>query len=194
MGKGKNIKTLAELAKSVKARKLANQRQRTARQIAAAANDPLDATVNQFAAKHGDYDRNGRHVVNRGGTAVDRWKRDGQLSDTQMAAILHMRRLWDLTESSTRLVANFDRTVFGCPGNGNDAEIEARSDLHRIIDIFRHPLDEYYRVFENVCRFDEPAGKAGSRLSRNNRDSVTAARLIVCMVADTIYQRERLSY
>lgn len=194
MGKAKDIKTLAELAKQMKARVKEQERQRAERQIKSAANDPLDGTVNAFAAKHGDYDRNGRHVVNRGGTAIDRWTRDGQLSDTQQAAILHMRRLWELTETSTRLVANLDRTVFGCPGNGNDAEIEARSDLHRIIDIFRHPLDEYYRIFELVCRFDEPAGTAGSKLANDNRAASTAARTVVCFVADTIYARERLSY
>lgn len=157
-----------------------------------AANDkdrPVE--VNQFAAKHGDYETNLRFIVNRGGTPLARWQKAGLISDTQQAAIQHCIRLWELTSASGRLVANLDRTVFGCPGDGNLAEIEARDDLHRIRTGFPAP---YWSIFENVCRFDEPAGMAGSKLAEDDVTRRTMARAIVCMVADMIYMRERLSY
>lgn len=161
------------------------------------ASEAARSLVNEFAASKGDYIQAGRFgtgrkvMLNRGGTPIDRWKRDGQLSDTQLAAIDHCRRLWHLIDCGPRLVANLDRTVFGCPGNGNPREIEARGDIHRIKSGFPLP---YWSVFEDVCRHDEPAGYAGSRLASDSRTATTAARLVVAMVADTIYMRERLSY
>lgn len=157
-----------------------------------AANEDAQApVVNDFAAKHGDYETNLRFIVNRGGTPIARWKKANLLSEHQEAAILHCIRLWELTSSSGRLVANLDRTVFGSAGNGHSAEIEARDDLHRIKSGFPAA---YWDVFENVCRFDEPAGVAGSRLAEDDVTRRTMARTIVCMVADMIYMRERLSY
>lgn len=146
------------------------------------------------AEAHGDFARHMKHTVNRGGTAIDRWRSAKLLSDAQVAAILHMFRLWELTTSSRSVVANLDRGIAGTAGDGNMAEIEARLNLHRIIDYFPHPIDAYYHIFENCCRFDEPAGVAGSRLAGGDRTGPRAALTVVQFVADTIYMRERLSY
>lgn len=149
-------------------------------------------TVNPFTEQHGDYDRNGRYVVNRGGTPVARWKAAGHLSDSQQAAIAHCIRLWEIVGApSIKLVANLDRTVFGSPGDGHPMEIEARSDLSRIKAYV--PRD-YFEVFENVVRFDEPAGRAGSRFANEAREAQTCARTVVQFVADIIAMKERLSY
>lgn len=156
-----------------------------------AAEDAQAPLVNDFAASHGIIERNMGFVVNRGGTAIDRWKREGLLSETQQAAILHCQRLWHVIDRGPRLVANLDRTVFGSHGDGHPREVEARSDLHRIKSGF--PL-QFWDVFENVCRNDEPAGVAGSRLANDSRSASSAARTVVSLIADTIYMRERLSY
>jgi hypothetical protein len=158
--------------------------------------DQPEPLVNEFAARHGDYGRDGRAgksavMRNRGGTAIDRWEANGLVSETQLAAIAHMQRLWRIVDAGPRLVTNLDQTIFGCAGEGNLAEIEARSDLQRISGGFPSP---YWNVFENVARFDEPAGTAGSRLANFSRSSAEAARLVVCLIADTLYLRERLSY
>jgi hypothetical protein len=147
--------------------------------------------VNKFADRHGIFERNMRFVINRGGTAVDRWTREGLLSETQQAAILHCQGLWRAIDCGPRLVANLDRTVFGSHGDGHPREVEARSDIHRIKSGF--PL-QFWDVFENVCRHDEPAGTAGSRLANDSRSASAAARTVVGLIADTIYMRERLSY
>ena len=161
---------------------------------AAEARTPL---VSEFAARHGDYApaaKTGemrKAMRNRGGTTLDRWQANGLISDSQLAAILHMQRLWRLVENGPRLVANLDRTVFGCPGEGHFAEIAARDSIDRIRRGFPHP---YWDVFERVCRWDEPAGTAGSRLANVSRAANEAARLTVCLIADMIHLRERLSY
>jgi len=155
------------------------------------ANDASQPLVNEYAAQHGDYDRNLRVVINRGGTPVARWRTARLLSDSQNAAIDHCIALWDAISTSGGLVANLDRTVFGSPGEGNMREIEARDDLHRIKGYF--PA-KYWNVWENVCRFDEPAGYAGSRLTECKNDATAAARIVVQFVADVISMKERLSY
>lgn len=155
------------------------------------ANDAGAPAVNAFAARHGDYERNLRVVVNRGGTPIARWKTAKLLSDSQLAAIDHCIGLWDAIGTSGGLVANLDRTVFGSPGDGNVREIEALNDLHRIKG---YVPDKYFSIYENVVRFDEPAGFAGSRLTECKNDQVSAARTVVQFVADIIAMKERLSY
>lgn len=152
--------------------------------------------INRFMARHGDYYRDNRAgksalIINRGGTAIDRWARMKLLTESQLAAIAHCQSLWNVIDRGPRLVANLDRTIFGCHGTGHPREIEARSDLHRIKSGFPLP---YWDVFENVCRHDEPAGTAGSRLANTSRSASEAARLTVGMVAEIIYMRERLTY
>lgn len=176
-------------------RKLTGRLQRIADRMAAEhAQAPL---VNSHAARHGDYvpaaetGEMRRAMRNRGGTALDRWQAAGMISDSQLAAILHVQRLWRLVEQGPRLVANLDRTVFGCQGEGNLAEIEARAALDRIRRGFPFP---HWDVFERVCRWDEPAGTAGSRLANVSHEGSLAARLTVCLIADLIYMREKLSY
>ncbi|MCA1653454.1 MAG: hypothetical protein LC656_04550 [Sphingomonadales bacterium] len=199
---GRPNKAIEALAASVAERKQRERREREARGRLAnlkrgtAPQGQPEALVNEFAARHGDYARDSRAgkssiMRNRGGTAIDRWQANGLLSETQLASIAHMQRLWQIVDAGPRLVANLERTVFGCPGDGNFAEIEARDDINRISSGFPAP---YWNVFENVVRFDEPAGAAGSRLSNFSRSAAEAARLIVCLIADTIYLRERLSY
>lgn len=170
---------------------------RPKRKTKAAAKPAAPPLVNQYAARHGDYApaaQTGemRHaMLNRGGTPLARWRSAGLITDHQNAAIDHCIRLWQLSDTSGRLVANLDRTVFGCPGDGNMAEIEARADLARIKGYIPR---KYYDVFENCIRFDEPAGVAGSKLAEDDVTRRTMARTIVGFVADIIFERERLSY
>jgi hypothetical protein len=156
------------------------------RETIEAATAPL---VNRFAEQHGDYGRNLRFVTNRGGTAIDRWRRDGNLSDSQVAGILHCQNLWSKLGSQS-VVVDFDR-VRGQPSGIGYSQHEALAEVHRISSSFPH---DYWDVFENVCRHDLPAGVAGSRLANTKRSAETAARLIVCFIADLISMRERLSY
>lgn len=126
-------------------------------------------------------------LVNRGGTPVARWKSAGLLSASQIAAIDHCEVLWAQLGGKS-LVMNFDR-IGGGQGNGW-AEQEALDDLKRIRG---YVPPKYWSTFENVVRFDEAAGAAGSSLTAVRSDQVTAARIVVQFVADIISMKERLT-
>lgn len=146
--------------------------------------------VDQFRAQHGDYERNLRFVVNRGGTAIDRWIKAELLTEGQQAGIRHCQNLWAVLRAP-KLVAVMDATRGGDTDGFNVRQIDALNEIHRISS--EYPFD-YWQVFENVCRHDLPAGVAGSRLSNRKRSAVDAARMIVCFIADMIATKERLSY
>jgi len=126
-------------------------------------------------------------LINRGGTPVARWKAAKLLSDSQIAAIEHCETLWSRL-SGKALVMDLTRIPGAGQGNGW-AEQEALDDLKRIKSYI--PA-KYWAVFENVCRFDETAGFAGSALTDCRNDQVATARVTVQFVADIISMKERL--
>jgi len=157
-------------------------------------NAPL---VNEFTARHGEYRPRGKYngasamYENVGATPIARWRSGGMVSDSQQAAFDHCIGLWECLGTSAGLVANLDRTIFGCPGDGNPREVDARKQLTELKD---HVGAKYWSIFEMVVRFDEPAGVAGSRLESTTRNREVAARNCVLFVADIIAMRARLSY
>lgn len=173
--------------------KLADQAR--ARAANEAANEPL---VPVHAQQHDTYEHDAKYgaerkrMVNRGGTPIRRWIAAGLLTESQQAAIAHCLNLWGIISGSGSLSCNLGKDgVRSASGLGHPREVEAREDLKRIRGYF--PL-RYWDCFENVARWDEPAGVAGSKLSVKKDSHETAARLTVQFVADTIYLRERLSY
>jgi hypothetical protein len=126
-------------------------------------------------------------LINRGGTPVARWKAAKLLSDSQVAAIDHCETLWAQLGGKA-LVMDLERIPGAGQGNGW-AEQEALDHLKFIKD---YVPSKYWRVFENVCRFDQPAGTAGSELANNSRSAIDAARIVVAFVADIIAMKERL--
>lgn len=133
-------------------------------------------------------------MVNRGGTPVARWKASDQLSSSQIAAIDHCTRLWQLAGTQSRVTGSYGERIASSGTSEYAAviEIDARRTLHRIIDYFPGPLRAYWECFENVCRHDMPAGVAGSSLSKSTRTADARAFTVVCFVADTIAFKERL--
>src|SRR5690606_15090403 len=131
----------------------------------------------------------------RGGTPLCRWIAAGKLSDSQMLAIQECRRLWAIAGVEQRTTANYgERLAASSHSDDHRAivEIEAREDLRRIQGYFKG-LEKWWQIFENVVRFDEPAGVAGSRLGFGSRSSEDRAHTVVCLVADIIAEKERLS-
>jgi hypothetical protein len=141
---------------------------------------------------HVDFAQRATVHINRGGTPLARWK--DSLSDSQKAGIGHCLRLWELTGLRQSLTANYGQRIAGASNEHRAAvQIDARDDLWRIIDYFPGELRTYWQVFENVCRFDMPAGVAGSDLSQSNRTAEARAHQVVCFVADIIATKERLT-
>lgn len=140
---------------------------------------------------HADTYRRETVYINRGGTPIARWALEGRLTDNQQRAISHCLYLWRLAGTEKRVTANYGERI---PGSGDSEhravnEIEARDDLHRIMDYIPAP---YWNVWENVVRWDEPAGVAGSKLGFGGRSACDRAHQVVCFVADLIAMKERL--
>jgi len=163
-----------------------------------------DALVTPEAERQGDYRSDFvTHVetntkaytkLNRGGDPVSRWTASGSLTDAQIAVIKWCYARWELAGLQQRVTANYGERI---PGEGSNElrsarEIDARDDLHRVRDYFPGPLLTYWQCFENVCRFDMPAGVAGLALSPSNRTADAWAHQVVCFVADIIGSRERI--
>ncbi len=151
--------------------------------------------VNDFAFSHGDYGQLGklndaRHaLINRGGTPVARWTHAKLLSDSQQAAIAHCVRLWSMINGRS-LVAVLDKI----PGSNHGDGYNEQYALSELASMKAYIPSKYWGVFESVCRFDEPAGYAGSRLTDCTNDQTATARVVVQFVADIIAMNERLSY
>lgn len=132
-----------------------------------------------------------RRIINRGGTPIMRWIASGKISETQGLAIQTCYRLWALVGLEQRTTASYGERIAGGDASEQRAAllIEAREDLYRIQDYIPAP---YWEIFQNVCRFDEPAGVAGSRMGFGSRSSEDRAHTVVCFVADIIAMKERL--
>lgn len=129
-------------------------------------------------------------LINRGGTAVERWianDKSGIFEEGQQRAIRYTQGLWVKADGKLRAV-DTTRDVVDCMVEGLSQQ-EALDELARLKDRVPHP---YWDVYENVCRFDEEAGVAGSRLASNSRSAIDAAKTTVAFTASLIAQWRRL--
>jgi hypothetical protein len=168
------------------AREMANQRDQTR---------PL---VSPFAAQHGEHvpAENGSRL-NSGASPLVRWQINKSLTVSQLAAIEMCLRIWKTVGIPSRSCTASYGEQRGGVANLNESEhaimkhMEARSDLRRIEAYFP---SHYWEIFENCIRFDEPAGIAGSRLGFGDRTAQARAHQVVCLVADMIAVKERITY
>lgn len=136
-----------------------------------------------------------KRIINRGGTPLARWVKAGKLNEAQISAIELCQWLWATTGRESRVTALYG--AFTGKSDAIESEVavqrylDAKEDLARIEGYFRG-LKPYWQVFENVCRFDEPAGAAGSRLGQGSRSAEDRAHNTVCFIADFIATNERL--
>lgn len=155
--------------------------------------------VSPFLAQHGEYrestvvDLSGELGGRRGIAKVlrnlypniaDRWLADGGpgFDEPQRRAIDHCRSLWVRAQTEGRLVANLDR-ISGAGGGDGWSQQEALSELAT----FKRRLPEHtWSTFENVVRWDEPAGAAGSKYAANSAQQQAHAKAAVGFVASMI--------
>lgn len=124
---------------------------------------------------------------------VARWGAAGSLTEAQKATIGYVRTLWELSGLQQPLTANYGHVVSGGGDSERRAalEIDARKILHRCQD---HVTQGQWSVFENVCRWGQPAGVAGEILTRGSaRSADIRAHQVVCDVADIVAKKERLT-
>jgi hypothetical protein len=125
-------------------------------------------------------------LVNRGGTAVERWMSNdkiGMFDEPQQRAIRYTQALWSRADGKLRAV-DLTRDIVDEVIDGMSQQ-EALDELSRFK---KHVPRRFWDVFENVCRFDEEAGVAGSRLATNARSAIDAAKTTVAFTASMIAQ------
>jgi hypothetical protein len=123
-------------------------------------------------------------------TLVDRWFAEGGtgFEEPQKRAVDHVRALWNAIGNQGRLVANLG--AIGAGGGGPRQRFWEHADAVAQLAEYECRIPRaYWTVFENVVRFDMPAGRAGSHLDRHAPARIAAARAVVGLVASTIAER-----
>lgn len=135
-----------------------------------------------------------RVLLNRGGTAVERWlssdeKRPSSqrlFGESERRAIHYCQNLWTRAEGN---LAAIDPSMDRVDAPLGWAQQEAMCEIKRLAERVPAP---FWACFENVVRFDEEAGKAGSRLASNSRSAIDAAKTTVAFTAGLIAMWRRL--
>lgn len=133
-------------------------------------------------------------LLNRGGTAIERWlssdaKRPSAqrlFGEHEERAIRYCQGLWTRAEG---LLAAIDPTRDRVWAPLGWSQQEAMTELSLLQDRVPAP---FWRCYENVVRFDEEAGAAGSSLATNSRSAVDAAKTTVAYTASLIAMWRRL--
>lgn len=211
--RGRTGKAVAKLAHAGKKPKKAkgpkiSTRRRMGAQLTVAEQAEVNNVVNPFAQQHGafepmDYtlqevteggkrkEKSMRVVMNRGGTAVERWHRSGKLDDRRMTAIAIYQGAWRTHIGEPRVVANWSAVIVRAAVAALELRASSQHDARQLLRLFdqdiffRRGLDDF-NVWQNVVIFDEPAGVAGSRLGFNHKQAEAAACVVVQSVSHEI--------
>lgn len=128
-------------------------------------------------------------LVNRGGTAIDRWFANDpylMFGEKEKLAIEYCRALWIRFEGALYAIDHRTDLVDSPLGWSQQ---EAMVELKFLEAKIPAP---YWSCFERVVRWDEEAGKAGSRLANNDRSAIDAAKTVVAFTASLIAMWRRL--
>jgi hypothetical protein len=149
------------------------------------------AGVRAFASEHVPNMRGLKVIRSLHATTVDRWLAEGGpgFEEPQRRAIDRVRGLWHVMGTSGKLVANLD----GVGGSGGMERGIAQADAMAAVAQYQDRLGIPYawEAFENVVRWDMPAGAAGSHLANNSPQQQAHAKACVGLVASMIAQWER---
>lgn len=133
-------------------------------------------------------------LLNRGGTAVERWLANDEkrkpserlFGENERRAIHYCQNLWTRADGC---LAAIDPTADRVDQPLGWAQQEAICELNRLAERVPRP---FWQCYENVVRFDEEAGAAGSRLASNSRSAIDAAKTTVAFTASLIAMWRRL--
>lgn len=122
--------------------------------------------------------------------ALDQWFEAGYrgFDEPARAAINWCQARWECRGVIGKQSANYSPTV-GTGGGCVERDIEMRDELDEMKAMFP---PAYWQVFENCCRWGQPAGVAGSDHANNSPQAISAARAIVGLIANMIAQELRL--
>lgn len=128
-------------------------------------------------------------LINRGGTAIDRWiahDKVGLFEEPQQRAIRYCQNLW------IRAAGNLGAIDPGADRIDAPLGWSQQEAFAELAWLERRIPRTYWDVFENVCRWDEEAGVAGSKLASNSRSAIDAAKTTVAFSASLVAMWRRL--
>lgn len=125
-----------------------------------------------------------RTLMNRGGSAIERWLNEPNsklFGEPEIAAIRYCQALW------ARIDRKGPPDMSGIRKNlwMGQSEHEALSEISQIKGKFPPRM---WSCFENICRFDLDAPSAGATLATNARSASDGAKTCVAFVAGMIAQ------
>ena len=158
------------------------------------AKDKEGVVINPFAAAHGEYrdvfihhdetSTKTRTKRNRVCNILEKWVDEGGIGFEAGAitVIRNCQKYWEKI-GNPKVTANYGERIYGSNGNGL-AQHEAQSQLNHYQSLLDVP--QYWRIFENVVRHNQPAGIAGSDLAINPATRIASAKTVVGLVASHI--------
>lgn len=125
--------------------------------------------------------------AHRVSSVLDRWFDEGRhgFEAPARAAIEWCQVRWEARGVIGRQCANYSPTC-GSGGGQVVRDVELRDELDAMKALFPH---KHWDVYENVCRWGQPAGVAGSEFANNDPQAIASARAIVGMIANMIAHR-----
>lgn len=117
---------------------------------------------------------------------VDKWIRDGGIGFEEGACrvIADCRYFWAKI-GEPRVTSNYGEKTSPSTGS-NITSAEARDEIRHMS---KGIPPAYWAVFENVVRFEEPAGVVGSRFYKTSGQAIASAKVITGFVASLIATR-----
>lgn len=123
---------------------------------------------------------------NRDSFVIERWLEDEtHFPPGAVQAVRDCQFFWNRLKSP-RIIANYGERIHGGQNDGI-GETEALSELKWMAQDIP---DRFWSVFENVARWNEPAGVAGSAWAKNTPQQIQSAKVITGFVACLIAQRK----
>lgn len=146
------------------------------------------------AAQHGEYvdefihhhetGTKTRTKRNKVSGTLDKWIEEGGIGFDGGAVtfIRDCQAKWEII-GNPPVTAKYGERIKGGTGDGLTAHV-AKQDIEYYQSLLNAP--PYWAVFENVVRWNQPAGIAGSDLASNPASRIASAKTVVGMVASVL--------
>jgi hypothetical protein len=118
---------------------------------------------------------------------VEKWCREGGIGFDHGACrvIADCQALWAML-GEPKLIAQYGERIASSTRDGGWTREDAIDQIHFYKRSLGANMGQYWGVFENTVRHNEPAGVAGSQFAKNDAQRIQSAKVITGMVASFI--------